>query len=107
VNSTSVAEGLGDPGWKVLIEPHHRIVRRELKHYQGREIDTAGDGFFAAFNAPASAISCACPIADAVREVGIEIGASVHFRECKPTMPSGGHAACTPEPQPRARPTAR
>ena len=83
VNSTSVAEELGDRGWKVLIERHHRIVRRELKRFKGREIDTAGDGFFAAFNEPASAISCACAIADAVRELGIEIRAGVHFGECE------------------------
>ena len=83
VNSTSVAEELGDRGWKVLIERHHHIVRGELKRFRGREIDTAGDGFFAAFNEPASAIACACAIADTVRELGIEIRAGVHFGECE------------------------
>lgn len=83
VNSTSVAEELGDRTWKVLIERHHRIVRRELKRFRGREIDTAGDGFFATFSEPASAIACACAIADAVRELGIEIRAGVHFGECE------------------------
>jgi 2-keto-4-pentenoate hydratase/2-oxohepta-3-ene-1,7-dioic acid hydratase in catechol pathway len=33
------------------------IVRRELARFQGRELDTAGDGFFASFDGPARALS--------------------------------------------------
>ena len=33
----------------------HAIVRRELARFHGRELDTAGDGFFASFDGPARA----------------------------------------------------
>jgi class 3 adenylate cyclase/streptogramin lyase len=83
VNSTTVAEELGDRRWKALTAQHHRIVRRELKRFGGREIDTAGDGFFATFREPAAAIACACAASEAVRQLGIEIRAGVHFGECE------------------------
>jgi class 3 adenylate cyclase len=43
---------LGDSAWRDLLQRHHTIVRRELARRQGRELDTAGDGFFAAFGGP-------------------------------------------------------
>ena len=83
VNSTTFAEELGDRRWKALTAQHHSIVRRELKRFGGREIDTAGDGFFATFREPAAAISCACAASEAVRVLGVEIRAGVHFGECE------------------------
>ena len=65
------------------MERHHAIVRRELKRFGGRELDTAGDGFFARFDRPADAIRCACAISDAVRELGIEIRAGPHLGEAE------------------------
>jgi class 3 adenylate cyclase len=54
-----------------------------LSRFRGREVDTAGDGFFATFDGPARAIRCACAAADAVRDLGIEIRAGVHTGECE------------------------
>ena len=59
---------LGDRRWRELLERHHALVRRELARFRGREIDTAGDGFFATFDGPARAIRCAAAIAEAVRD---------------------------------------
>ena len=83
VASTSIAEELGDRRWKVLVDRHHTTVRRELKRFGGRELDTAGDGFFASFKEPASAIACACAASAAVQEAGVDIRAGVHFGECE------------------------
>jgi streptogramin lyase len=83
VDSTEIAKRLGDVRWKELIKRHHAIVRRELKRFGGRELDTAGDGFFARFAEPAAAIRCACSAADSLRELGIEIRAGIHFGECE------------------------
>lgn len=83
VDSSAVASRLGDARWKELIARHHAIVRRELKRFGGKELDTAGDGFFASFTEPAAAIRCACAASEAVRELGIEIRAGVHFGECE------------------------
>ncbi|MGZ8623927.1 MAG: ABC transporter substrate-binding protein, partial [Actinomycetota bacterium] len=83
VDSSAVASRVGDARWKELIARHHAIVRRELKRFGGKELDTAGDGFFASFTEPAAAIRCACAASEAVRELGIEIRAGVHFGECE------------------------
>jgi class 3 adenylate cyclase/streptogramin lyase len=81
VASTEVAAELGDRRWRELVRRHHALVRRELRRYGGREIDTAGDGFFATFDRPAAGIHAACAITDALRELGIEIRAGVHVGE--------------------------
>jgi class 3 adenylate cyclase/streptogramin lyase len=83
VNSTDIAAEMGDRRWRELIARHHRIVRSELRRFGGREIDTAGDGFFAAFNRPADAVRCACSIVERVRELGVEIRAGVHVGEAE------------------------
>jgi basic membrane protein A and related proteins len=83
VGSTTVAEEMGDRRWRELLARHHRILREALRDFGGRELDTAGDGVFARFDSPGSAIRCACAIGDAVRELGIEIRAGVHIGECE------------------------
>jgi class 3 adenylate cyclase/streptogramin lyase len=81
VSSTAVAAEMGNTRWSELVARHHRIVRRELGRFGGREMDTAGDGFFATFDRPADAIRCAVAITGAVRELGIEVRAGVSFGE--------------------------
>ena len=83
VGSTRRAVELGDRRWRELLEQHHALIRRQLVRYQGRELDTAGDGFFASFNGPARAIRCACAIADALRDLGLEVRAGLHTGECE------------------------
>jgi class 3 adenylate cyclase len=83
VGSTARAAALGDSRWRELLEEHHRLVRSQLTRFRGREVDTAGDGFFASFDGPARAIRCACEIRDAVRPLGIEIRAGLHTGECE------------------------
>jgi pimeloyl-ACP methyl ester carboxylesterase len=81
VGSTERARDLGDRGWRELLDRHHSAVRHELTRFRGREIDTAGDGFFAVFDGPARGIRCARSIIAALREVGIEIRAGLHTGE--------------------------
>ncbi len=71
VDSTAKAIELGDRGWRQLLERHHSLVRRELLRFRGRELDTAGDGFLAAFDGPARAIRCACAIVEGVGALGL------------------------------------
>ena len=52
VESTAKATGLGDAAWKDVVERHHRTVRAMIGRYRGREIDTAGAGFFVTFDGP-------------------------------------------------------
>ena len=81
VGSTELAAELGDRRWRDLIEQHHAAVRRELTRFDGHEVDTAGDGFFATFDGPARAIRCAEAIVDAVRPLGLEVRAGLHTGE--------------------------
>jgi class 3 adenylate cyclase len=85
VGSTDSAMRLGDRRWSEILEAHHRVVREQLERFRGREIDTAGDGFFAAFDGPARAVGCACSIRDAVRSIGLEIRAGIHTGEVEIT----------------------
>jgi class 3 adenylate cyclase len=82
VGSTKVAAELGDREWNDLIERHHHFVRGCIARWRGREMDTAGDGFFAAFDGPARAIRCARSIVEGVRSLGLEVRAGLHTGEC-------------------------
>jgi YVTN family beta-propeller protein len=81
VGSTQRAEELGDKRWRDLLTLHHGIVRRALKRHRGKEIDTAGDGFFATFQQPSDAIDCARDLIDRLHQGGIDIRAGVHMGE--------------------------
>jgi pimeloyl-ACP methyl ester carboxylesterase len=83
VKSTEHAATLGDRRWRELLERHHAMVRRELAVFRGREIDTAGDGFLAAFDGPARAIRAARTITDKVKLMGLEVRAGLHTGECE------------------------
>ena len=83
VGSTARAIELGDARWREVVEAHHAIVRRQLGRFRGRELDTAGDGFFASFDGPARAVRCACAITEGVRDLGLEVRAGLHAGECE------------------------
>jgi class 3 adenylate cyclase len=83
VDSTRRATDLGDRRWHELVDEHHSRVRRELERFRGREIDTAGDGFFASFDGPARGIRAACAIRASVEPLGIQIRAGLHTGECE------------------------
>jgi pimeloyl-ACP methyl ester carboxylesterase len=83
VGSTAKLSELGDARWRELIERHHALVRAQLSRFRGREIDTAGDGFFAAFDGPIRAIRCAHAIGESLRGLDIEVRAGLHTGECE------------------------
>ncbi len=83
VGSTELAVRLGDRGWRDLLERHHAEVRNQLVRFDGVEVDTAGDGFFATFDGPGRAVRCALATVDAVADLGITIRAGLHTGECE------------------------
>jgi pimeloyl-ACP methyl ester carboxylesterase/class 3 adenylate cyclase len=83
VGSTAKAASVGDRAWRELLDRHHSAIRAQLARYRGRELDTAGDGFFASFDGPARAIRCACAIRDAVGDLDLEVRAGLHTGECE------------------------
>ena len=83
VGSTERAGELGDRAWRDLLESHRAAVRLELARFRGREIDTAGDGVFAAFDGPARAVRCATAIIEGARALGLSVRAGSHAGECQ------------------------
>jgi class 3 adenylate cyclase/streptogramin lyase len=83
VGSSRFASELGDRRWRVLLDRHHAIVRKAIKRHRGKEIDTAGDGFFARFSDQVDAIRCACQISDDVTALGIEVRAGCHVGQAE------------------------
>jgi class 3 adenylate cyclase len=72
---------MGDRRWRDLLDQHHQLMRTELGRFDGREISTTGDGFFASFERPVSAVRCALSMVSAVPSLGLQIRAGVHTGE--------------------------
>jgi class 3 adenylate cyclase len=81
VGSTEAAAALGDKRWKEILAMHNLVSSRQLSRYQGRLVNTTGDGVVATFDGPARAIRAALAIRDAVRGLGIEVRAGLHTGE--------------------------
>jgi pimeloyl-ACP methyl ester carboxylesterase len=81
VGSTETAARIGDRAWRELVVAHDQRVRTLLGRYRGREVDRAGDGFFALFDGPARAVRCALAIGDALEPLGVTVRAGVHTGE--------------------------
>jgi class 3 adenylate cyclase len=83
VASTERLAEVGDREWRAQLDRHDAMVRSQLERFRGREINTAGDGFFATFDGPARAVRCAQAIADGARALQIAVRAGVHVGECE------------------------
>jgi class 3 adenylate cyclase len=83
VDSTGRAAALGDRAWRGLLDRHDAIVRAQLSRFGGREVNTTGDGFLGAFDAPTRAVQCARAIVAATAAEGIAVRAGVHTGECE------------------------
>ena len=81
VNSTDRAAEVGDRRWRDLLDQHHELTRGELRRFGGHEVSTTGDGFFATFDRPISAVRCALALVDAMPSIGLQIRAGVHTGE--------------------------
>jgi pimeloyl-ACP methyl ester carboxylesterase len=81
VNSTQRAAALGDRSWKNLLQRFYSVARRNVERFRGREIDTAGDGYFATFDGPARGVRCAQAIRRDVVDLGLDIRAGLHTGE--------------------------
>ena len=83
VRSTENLSKIGDKNWKIILEKHNIIIRKELKNFNGKEIKSTGDGFLATFDGPSRAVRCAEAIRKALKNIDIEITAGIHTGECE------------------------
>jgi pimeloyl-ACP methyl ester carboxylesterase len=81
VGSTELAGQLGDRAWRDLLQRFHALCRVQIESFRGREIDTAGDGYFAIFDGPARAMRCADAMVRGLQALGIVIRAGLHTGE--------------------------
>ena len=82
VGSTRLAATLGDRRWALLLKAHHARVRDLLDRWGGCEVDDAGDGFFATFDAATPAVRCASAVSASLAELGLKARAGLHTGEC-------------------------
>jgi class 3 adenylate cyclase len=90
VNSTEQVLRLGDAQWDCLLTSYRASVRRDLRHFGGREVDAAGDGFFVVFHDPQRAVRCAQSLSQRVEKLGLASRTGVHTGQCQ----SGGEKVC-------------
>jgi class 3 adenylate cyclase len=79
VGSTQAIVDLGDERWRGLLDRYRVTVRHDLSRFRGREINTAGDAFFATFSNPASAVNCARAMGESVRALGLRVRTGLHI----------------------------
>jgi eukaryotic-like serine/threonine-protein kinase len=83
VDSTVHASAAGDASWTATLDSYYALIRSQLKQFDGVEINTFGDDYFALFKNSANAVRCASSICRQVRDFGIEIRAGLHTGECE------------------------
>jgi pimeloyl-ACP methyl ester carboxylesterase len=83
VQSTEHLVEAGDRDWRTTLDRHDAMVRSQLARFRGREVSTAGDGFFSVFDGPARAIKCAQAIVGGASALGIAVRAGLHTGECE------------------------
>ena len=89
VNSTDLAASMGDRRWKAVLETHDEITRDQVTRFQGRLIESTGDGVLATFDRPGRAIRAARAIQESIHALGIDIRAGLHAGEIE--LREGGH----------------
>jgi class 3 adenylate cyclase len=62
VESTRLAEALGEEKWQKLLAWHDRTLRALIEEHGGEVIKQTGDGFFAAFERPGDAVEAAVAV---------------------------------------------
>jgi len=60
--STTMLRRIGDAAYAPALAEHHRIIRKCLEAYGGREQGTLGDSFFATFTSPRAGVACGIDI---------------------------------------------
>jgi len=85
VGSTARSAEIGDGAWADVLDAHNRLVRDELRRFEGVEVDKAGDGFFATFDRPARALDCVESIQRALASLELKIRAGCHTGEVEVT----------------------
>jgi len=64
--STALLRRVGGDVYAGVLAGHHGLIRSALAGHGGREVDTAGDGFFAVFSSPRACVAAALEMQQAL-----------------------------------------
>jgi len=81
VDSTNRVVAMGDDAWRDLLSDFRSLVRTELDRYDGREVSTRGDDFFAVVGSPSVAVEIARAIKSAAATLGLRVRCGIHLGE--------------------------
>lgn len=81
VASTELIAQRGDQEWLKILQEHNALIRRELARFNGKEVETTGDGFIATFDNHTGAIHCAQAVINGIGKLGIAVRCGLHSGE--------------------------
>lgn len=79
--STETARQMGDTRWRALLAEHNQAARSQIERFNGREIQTTGDGFLVTFDHPGRAVRGAAAMLDTAEAHGLTARAGIHTGE--------------------------
>ncbi len=81
VESTELAERIGDAAWRQMLSRFYDEARRGLARFRGVEVTTTGDGLLATFDGPARAVRCGQSLQQRVAALDLRLRVGVHTAE--------------------------
>ena len=78
--STALLGRVGEDGYAQVLAGYRALIRSSLAAYDGREIDTQGDGFFAVFSSPRACVAAVLQMQRAIQAHGWPGGEGVRVR---------------------------
>ena len=66
--STALLQRVGADVYARVLADHHALIRSALAGHGGRQVNTAGDGFFAGFSSPVACVAAALEVQQALVE---------------------------------------
>ena len=81
VDSTAIAERIGDQGWVALIERHESDIRQTTARNNGNVVKMLGDGSMLAFASSRGAVRAALDIREATKREDYAVRIGLHAGE--------------------------
>ena len=81
VDSTKHVGRLGDRRWRELLNTHDEVAKQLVEEFNGRLVQTTGDGILATFDGPGRGIGCAAALRDQLVGIGLHIRSGLQTGE--------------------------
>jgi len=81
VDSTALANRIGDGPWKELVAQHNQEAQAAVDRHRGRVVKWTGDGMLATFDGAEKAARCAVLLRSKVAGLGLELRQAIHSGE--------------------------